>query len=116
MTNSDNAEQMDAQDRARLHHQLVKLGDMIGDGLHREPGGKWISKEYKQVATALGFIASAAKPDNAAINEKMKKFTAQPCGKCGGQLQQTRSGAKVLKCLGCGSKWKLAKAPKRRPA
>lgn len=36
--------------KAHLHRQLVKLGDMMGDGLHLEPDGKWISKEYKQGA------------------------------------------------------------------
>lgn len=32
----------------RLYGQLVKLGDMMGDGLHHEPGGKWISRDYKK--------------------------------------------------------------------
>ena len=37
-----------------LHQQLIRLGDMIGDGLHLEPDGKWIEKEYRSVAIALG--------------------------------------------------------------
>ncbi len=30
----------EASDKADLHRQLVRLGDMMGDGLHHEPDGK----------------------------------------------------------------------------
>ena len=29
-------------DKDLLEDRLVRLGDMMGDGLHLEPGGKWI--------------------------------------------------------------------------
>lgn len=32
-----------------LHDRLIALGDMMDDGLHHEPKGKWIEKEYKKV-------------------------------------------------------------------
>lgn len=35
------------EDNKKLHEQLIKLGDMMGDGLHHEDGGKWIEREYK---------------------------------------------------------------------
>lgn len=42
-------------DKDFLHRQLVKLGDMMGDGLHKEPDGKWISREYAKIAKQLGY-------------------------------------------------------------
>ena len=38
---------------AYLYRQLVKLGDMMGDGLHHEPDGKWIEKEYNKICKVL---------------------------------------------------------------
>ena len=35
-------------DENMLEDKLVHLGDMMSDGLHREHGGKWIEKEYKE--------------------------------------------------------------------
>jgi hypothetical protein len=42
-----------ADERARLHKDLVKLGDMIADGEHLEKGGKWISREYRKISKIL---------------------------------------------------------------
>lgn len=39
-----------------LHQQLIRLGDMMGDGLHLEQDGKWIEKEYKHICMLLGLI------------------------------------------------------------
>ena len=36
-----------------LWRQFFRLGEMIGDGLHYEPDGKWIAKEYRQLAKIL---------------------------------------------------------------
>lgn len=36
-------------DNDHLYEQLVKLGDLMGDGLHLEPDGKWIEDEYKRI-------------------------------------------------------------------
>lgn len=35
--------EISAETKDRLHKDLIKLGDMIGEGLHLEPDGKWIS-------------------------------------------------------------------------
>lgn len=35
-------------DKAYLYERLIKLGDLMGDGCHLEPDGKWIENEYKQ--------------------------------------------------------------------
>jgi hypothetical protein len=94
-----------------LNNQLIKLGDMMGDGLHLEPGGKWISKEYIRVARALGIIQKRDRSKSAArINELMQtRCKDVKCGKCGGELKQTRSGAKRARCFGCGGLWQLLK-------
>lgn len=95
-------------DRAHLHNQLIKLGDMMGDGLHLEPDGKWISKEYAQVTKALGY-GPKRRNRSAQINEAMiKRVAAVKCGKCGLELKQTKSGSKRAACQN-GHKWQLLK-------
>lgn len=42
-------------EKAELHRQLVKLGDMLGDGMGDERGGAWIKKDYRRVMKALGY-------------------------------------------------------------
>ncbi|MBY6104887.1 hypothetical protein KUW19_00125 [Ferrimonas balearica] len=98
-----------------LHRQLIKLGDMIGDGLADEPDGKWIRKEYRKVAEALGVIPKRKRATNAeAINERMvERCRDVPCSKCGGPLKQTRSGSCRAVCQ-CGAKYQLMKIVKRR--
>ncbi|RDL44342.1 hypothetical protein DN730_08025 [Marinomonas piezotolerans] len=105
------SQDLDPETCKRLGDQLIRLGDMMGDGLHLEPDGKWISREYRQVAKALGYIK---KEDRSAriteINRLMDKRTAQvKCRKCDGKLKQTRSGAKRAKCHKCESLWQLLK-------
>lgn len=102
---------MTEHDKSRLYSQLVKLGDMMGDGLHLEPDGKWISKEYKQIAKALGLLPKEDRSARIeAINNQMVKRVADvKCGKCNSELKQTRSGAKRAKCQGCGGLWQLLK-------
>lgn len=41
------------RDNDHLHRQLIKLGDMMGDGLHYESDGKWIEKEYTKICKIL---------------------------------------------------------------
>jgi hypothetical protein len=36
-----------------LHDRLIALGDMMDDGLHHEPNGKWIEKDYNRVFNLL---------------------------------------------------------------
>lgn len=105
---------LDAASKERLHAQLVKLGDMMGDGLHHEPDGKWIEKEYRAVAKALGLLPKR-KSNAAAINKALADaLTKVACSKCGGQLKQTKSGALRASCVKCGERFqfKRTKVPK----
>lgn len=100
------------EDREFLSRQLIRLGDMMGDGLHLEPDGNWISKEYRRVAKALGYEKPTKKraSNTDAINEKMAKRVKEvSCRKCGGALKQSRSGSMRAKCTGCESKYQLLK-------
>ena len=47
--------------KAYLYERLIKLGDLIGDGCHLEPDGKWIENEYRQTMRLLGFKPSVKK-------------------------------------------------------
>ena len=92
-----------------LHRQLIKLGDMMGDGLHLEPDGKWISQEYARICRALGYTKPRVNR-SAAINERMvTRVQEVACPKCSGELKQTRSGSKRAACVSCGEKWQLLK-------
>lgn len=104
---------MNEADSQRLHDQLVKLGDMMGDGLHLEPDGKWIAKEYRKVARALGYgvaRSSNAEEINKAMTEALK--TAR-CRKCDGQLKQTKSGSLRAACA-CGAKYQFKRQKKSK--
>lgn len=96
--------------KQRLLAQLVKLGDMMGDDLHHEPGGRWISKEYNMICRRLGYITNKPRKSNVdGINELMvKRVEVVKCQHCGGELTQTRSGAKRAQCQN-GHKWQLLK-------
>ena len=100
----------DLHDRDYLQRQLVKLGDMMGDGLHHEPDGKWIIKEYRNICRALGYTQNKKKnPANAVqINERMTiRCNEVKCIKCGGELKQTRLGSMRARCTLCGAKFTL---------
>ena len=59
-----------------LWRQFEKLGEMMGDGLHHEADGKWISVEYKKLAKILcpeGF-AEIRKQKSEALNKAIKKW------------------------------------------
>jgi len=92
-----------------LHRQLVKLGDMMGDGLHHEPDGKWIAREYKKTCRALGIgpkRRNNTATNNAVMAERIKNVA---CQKCQGELKQTRSGSLRASCVDCGAKFQLLK-------
>ena len=97
-------------DREYLHRQLVRLGDMIGDGLHLEPDGKWITREYRKVSRSLGYLKPKPRKNRSQeINDAMALRVAEVnCQKCGGQLKQTRSGSMKAACA-CGAKYTLLK-------
>ena len=99
-------------DKAYLYERLIKLGDMMGSGLHLEPDGKWIEKEYRQTMRLLGVKHHVKKREQHAtsqIDEFMKKRCIDVACECGGALKQTRKGAFTAKCTNCGRKYKLGK-------
>lgn len=92
-----------------LHNQLIKLGDMMGDGLHHEPDGKWIAKEYRKIAKLLYPEMYKKKPKTTQqkekINEQMAGLMANGCPKCSGTLVQVKNYSKTCKCTNCGAKF-----------
>lgn len=90
-----------------LYQQLVRLGDMMGDGLHLEPDGKWIEEEYNNICMFLGLIKGAKKRDSKSIDEFMKDRVTQVKCCCGGNLKQSRKGSFIGICINCGKKYKL---------
>ena len=95
-------------DKDLLEDRLVRLGDMMGDGLHLEPGGKWIEREYKETLKALGLLESVKRKNNSdKINEFMANRLKEVKCTCGSELAQSRSGSFIGKCIKCGKKFIL---------
>ena len=95
-------------DKDLLEDRLVRLGDMMGDGLHLEPGGKWIEWEYKETLKALGLLESVKRKNNSdKINEFMANRLKEVKYTCGSELAQSRSGSFIGKCNKCGKKFIL---------
>lgn len=89
-----------------LHRQLVKLGDMMGDGLHYEE--PWIAKEYARVAKQLmpEHYENIRKAKSDSRDDKMKELLKGfKCRKCEGAVVQTRKGSKTAKCLMCNARY-----------
>lgn len=97
---------MDEDVKTRLHKDLVKLGDMLGDG-DCDP---WVGQAYKRTLKALGMLPKR-RASVSTINEAVKVCLEkkQTCPNCQqeGTLVQTRSGAKRVKCTQCDSKFQL---------
>lgn len=99
-------------------NQFIKLGDMMGDGLHHEPDGAWITKEYNKLARLLvPEIREAEKLKRAqkaiSVNASIHKLIQnKPCP-CGGKLKQSRSGSVIMYCETCGKRYKAIKNGKR---
>ena len=95
----------------RLHDQLIKLGDMMGDGLHHESDGKWIEKEYSKIFNSLHpEVAKERRAKKAiATNESMAKLLEQKQCTCGGSLKQSRSGSIIAYCTVCKKRYKATK-------
>ena len=94
-----------------LHRKLIRLGDLMGDGLHNEQGGSWIEDEYIYTLQDLGLAPKKKRKCRLErIDEAMaERVLLVECTECGGALQQTRSGSMTAKCVGCGLKFKLLK-------
>ncbi|ELO1825435.1 hypothetical protein QXB71_000619 [Vibrio cholerae] len=104
--------ELSPESKHRLYKDLIKLGDMMGDGLHHEPDGKWIIREYRKTLKALGYDVPTKPRVNHSpqINERMEQRVKEvKCGKCCGELKQSRSGSKRAVCKSCGGKWQLLK-------
>ena len=109
--------ELSQDDRKYLSALLVKLGDMMGDGMHLEPDGKWINAEYRRVAKALGYsMPSRPRANNSpAINEHMAvRVKEVVCKACGGELKQTRSGSTRAACTQCGNRYGLLSIKRRK--
>lgn len=89
-----------------LYNQLIKLGDMMGDGLHHEE--PWIAKEYKKVMNLLhpeiNQEIRKRKADN--VNIQMRALLLVKKCECGCAFKQARSGSKIAYCRGCGRRVK----------
>lgn len=102
------------EDKDFLHRQLIKLGDMMGDGLHHEPDGKWIPKEYKKILKALGMLPTK-KRDFKGIDEAMEiRLSTFNCPECKGKLKQTKSGSLRAICQTCDLKFQVLKRSKKK--
>lgn len=99
---------VDCMDGELLEDRLVRLGDMMGDGLHLEHDGKWIEREYKKTLKALGILEPVKRKKNSGkINEFMAKRLKEVKCTCGSELVQSRSGSFIGKCSKCGKKFVL---------
>ncbi len=99
-----------SKENEHLWRQFCKLGEMMGDGLHYEPDGKWIAKEYRQLAKILipemkeeNSIRRKLKAAN--IDTQMAKLLEGKKCNCGGEIKQGRSGAKVAYCQNCKQRY-----------
>ena len=99
-----------------LHRQLIKLGDMMGDGLHHEE--PWIEKEYARVFRLIrkndpelrAMDRQMRQERNRRVDEAMAKLiTKKGCLSCGGELRQSRSGSRVVYCKQCGTRMRAGK-------
>ena len=105
---------MDNKDNEFLWNQFCRLGEMIGDGLHHED--PWISKEYKRIGKIL--IPEAYKDErkhkNSLIDNAVKlRLKKDRCKLCQSKMKQVRSGSYVVKCIGCGTRFKYKKGKKK---
>lgn len=91
-------------------NQFIKLGEMMGDGLHHEPDGKWITRDYNRLAKILipelkEETKERRKRKALRINEQLAKLILDKKCKCGGELKQKRSGTKVVYCIVCDARY-----------
>ena len=92
-------------------NQFCKLGEMMGDGLHHEPDGKWITNEYNRLAKVLiPELKEESKERRrlkaASVDSQMEKLIEKKKCSCGGNLKQSRSGSKVAYCQSCNNRYK----------
>jgi hypothetical protein len=102
---------MEQKDNQDLWNRFIRLGDMMGDGLHYESDGKWIEREYNKLARIL--IPEIKESDKQRrkdkairINKQMDVLLQNKKCSCGGQLQQKRSGTIIVYCVLCNARYK----------
>ena len=98
-------------DNQFLWGQFCRLGEMMGDGLHYESDGRWISREYKKLSLILiPELKEQYKAQRIKKNEsrdiKMAALLQNFICMCGNKCTQIRSGSLTVKCLQCGRKYK----------
>lgn len=98
------------KDNQHLWNQFCRLGEMIGDGLHEEEGGEWISKDYRRLSRILipeikEQERAVRKQKNSNIDSQMANLLKDRKCNCGGELKQSRSGSKTVYCLSCKAKY-----------
>lgn len=114
---------------AHLHRQLVRLGDMIGDGLADEPDGEWIKREYKATLKALNIERPkpakrpyTRNPHAAAQRQRIDNLMRQRCAEVRCQdcktltLHQVRAGSRKADCSICGARYILLKRARSEAA
>lgn len=116
MSNQENSRI--SKENEHLWRQFCKLGEMMGDGLHYEADGKWIAKEYRQLARVLipkikEQEAAERKMKNEAIDIQITKLLTKHKCSCGGNLKQKRSGTKIVYCEMCNNRYRITKKKKR---
>lgn len=93
-------------DNQHLWDRFIRLGEMIGDGLHYEE--PWISKDYKQLMKILCPPTPEEKAIKSEIRRKknenidkqiQERLITDKCSKCNSDLKQTRKGSKVVQCV-----------------
>lgn len=95
-----------------LWNQFAKLGEMMGDGLHHEPDGKWISREYNKLMKILipeikQEQSELRKKKNKVIDQAMTQFLSDRKCECSGNIVQARSGSKVAYCDKCNIRYRV---------
>lgn len=101
-----------------LWDQFIKLGEMIGDGAHEEPGGKWMSREYKKLSKILVPEIKEAETNfrqikNKAIDEKIKLLLEKMKSTCcNSDFKQARSGSLIVYCFLCNKRYKATTSKK----
>ncbi|QFH68127.1 hypothetical protein FR773_26225 (plasmid) [Leclercia adecarboxylata] len=104
----------DNADQEYLNRQLIRLGDMLGDG-DAEP---WVGKEYRRICRLLGYTSNRRRTDAArteTINTRMvEQCKEEQCPGCKRHsLKQSRSGSMSANCTICGLSFKLLRRAKK---
>ena len=86
-------------ERDRLHQQLIKLGDMMADGLHYEDPS--ISREYRKVSKLLYpemYPKKKRKPSQSLI----RTLKECDCGQKGWTFKRYNNETVGIRCKSCG--------------